>query len=70
MPAIAEGELRSRIELSDAAFVIDRHNAVKCRVQDRGLSCLTAPQLLLCPLPVIDISICPIPFDDLAGFIA
>jgi hypothetical protein len=29
VPTVAESALRSRIELSDATFVIDRHNAVE-----------------------------------------
>src|ERR1700722_16127066 len=33
--AVAESALSGRIELGDAAFVIDAHNAVECRVQDR-----------------------------------
>ena len=44
VPRIAEGALRSRIELRDAAFVIERHNAVECRVQDCCLARLTVLQ--------------------------
>src|SRR5258705_8560555 len=43
----AEGALRCRIELRDAAFVIDRHDAVERRVQDRCLARLTALQLFV-----------------------
>ena len=42
---VAEGALRGPIELSDAALVIDRHNAVECRVEDRGFARLAALQL-------------------------
>ncbi len=43
----AESALRCRIELRDAAFVIDRHDAVERRVQDRCLARLTALQLFV-----------------------
>src|SRR5579864_3333097 len=53
VPAVAEGVLRRRIELSDTALVIDRHNAVERRVHDRCLADLTSLQLpLLSPEPL------------------
>jgi hypothetical protein len=39
--------LRSRIELGDAAFVIDRQNAVESRFQNGCLACLTVLELFL-----------------------
>src|ERR1700691_1779287 len=52
-PRVAEGVLRRRIELSDTALVIDRHNAVERRVHDRCLADLTALQFhLLLPEPL------------------
>src|ERR1700685_384012 len=53
VPTVAEGVLRRRIELSDTALVIDRHNAVERRVHDRCLADLTALQFhLLLPEPL------------------
>src|SRR6202142_3202886 len=53
VPTVAEGLLRRRIELSDTALVIDRHNAVERRVHDRRLVDLTALQFpLLLPEPL------------------
>ena len=34
VPTVAERALRSGIEFGDAAFVIDRHDAVERRIQD------------------------------------
>src|ERR1700691_2262523 len=49
----AEGVLRRRIELSNTALVIDRHNAVERRVHDRCLADLTALQFpLFLPEPL------------------
>jgi hypothetical protein len=42
IPTVAEGALRGRIELSDATFVINRHNAVEGRFQDRCLARLAS----------------------------
>src|SRR3984957_9387903 len=54
-PKVAEGMLRRRIELSDIALVIDRHNAVERRVHDRCLADLTALQVpLLLPEPLFN----------------
>ena len=39
---VTKGTLRSQIELGDAAFVVDRHNAVERRVQDRRLARLAS----------------------------
>ena len=47
VPAVAESLLRRRIELSNAALVIDRHNTVERRVYDGRLANLTALQLPL-----------------------
>src|SRR5580700_4335173 len=44
VPRVAEGVLCRGIELSDAALVIDGHNAVERRVHDRCLADLTAIQ--------------------------
>src|SRR5271166_6938570 len=53
VPLVAEGALRRRIELSDTALVIDRHNAVERRVHDRCLADLTSLQFpLLLPEPL------------------
>src|SRR6202167_4394051 len=47
VPTVAEGVLRRRIELSDTALVIDRHNAVESRFQNGCLARLTALEFLL-----------------------
>src|ERR1700730_18535897 len=47
VPTVAKGALSSRIELSDPALVIDGQNAVECRIQNRCLARLAAPQLFL-----------------------
>src|ERR1700735_4671791 len=53
VPPVAEGVLRRRIELSDAALVIDRHNAVERRVHDPCLADFTALQFpFLLPEPL------------------
>jgi hypothetical protein len=50
---VPECLLGSRIELSDPALMIDRHNAVQCRVENRCLTHLTLLQRKV-TLPTLD----------------
>src|ERR1700722_13826411 len=42
--------LRCQVELGDAALVIDCHDAIECRVQDRRVAHLAVLQLIFRPL--------------------
>jgi hypothetical protein len=70
VPAITESAHRSRIELGDAAFMIDGNNSVERRIENSRLARLTAPQLLLCPFAIVDIGVRPSPFEIFAGLVA